>query len=67
MPATTEDIVAMRQEIWELLRRQMAILNSPEGLSDGKLMECYERQARVQELREKLQGDHDPATGSLAA
>jgi len=50
-----EDIAAVRQEILELLRQQMEALDSPLGLTDARLSECYERQARVQELREKLQ------------
>ena len=50
-----EDIAAVRQEILDLLRQQMEALDSPLGLTDARLSECYERQARVQELREKLQ------------
>jgi len=38
-----------------LLRQQMEALDSPLGLTSARLTECYERQARVQELREKLQ------------
>ena len=55
MQSQAEEIVAVRQEILELLRRQMEALDSPLGLTDDRLIECYERQARVQELREKLQ------------
>ena len=55
MQSQAEEIVAVRQEILELLRRQMEALDSPLGLTDARLTECYERQARVQELREKLQ------------
>ncbi|MGD1023634.1 MAG: hypothetical protein ABR880_12685 [Candidatus Sulfotelmatobacter sp.] len=55
MQSETEDLVALRREIMDLLRQQMEALNSPLGLTDEKLRECYERQARVQELRQKLQ------------
>src|SRR6266853_6802712 len=50
-----EELVAMRQEIMQLLCQQLDALDSPLGLSDARLRECYERQARVQELREKMQ------------
>lgn len=46
---------AVRREILRLLDQQMEALNSPLGLSDAQLSECYHRQTRVQELREKLQ------------
>ncbi|MGA8436611.1 MAG: hypothetical protein WB762_04675 [Candidatus Sulfotelmatobacter sp.] len=39
-------------------------MNSPLGLTDEKLRECGERQARVQELREKLQ-DNATATATV--
>jgi hypothetical protein len=55
MPSPAEDIVAVRQEMLNLLRQQMDALDSPEGLTDSRLMECYNRQARVQELRDKLE------------
>ena len=55
MQSQAEEIVAVRQEILELLRQQMEALDSPLGLTDARLTECYERQARVHELREKLQ------------
>ena len=55
MQTGAEQIGAVRQEILELLRQQMEALDSPLGLTDARLSECYERQARVQELREKLQ------------
>jgi len=51
----SEDLAALRQEIVYLLRQQMEALDSPLGLTDARLSECYERQARVHELREKLQ------------
>lgn len=54
-----EDIAAVRREILDLLRQQMEALDSPLGLSDARLTECYERQARVQELRDKLQAAPD--------
>ena len=55
MQAGTEEMVAVRQEILDLLRQQMEALDSPLGLTDARLSECYARQTRVQELREKLQ------------
>jgi len=55
MQLETDATVGVRREILDLLRQQMDALNSPLGLTDEKLRECYERQARVQELREKLQ------------
>jgi lipopolysaccharide biosynthesis regulator YciM len=55
MPSPAKDIVAVRQEMLNLLRQQMEALDSPEGMTDSQLMECYHRQARVQELRDRLQ------------
>ena len=55
MPWQAEDIVAVRREMLDLLRQQMESLDSPGGLTDSQLIECYNRQGRVQELREKLQ------------
>ncbi len=55
MRSEPEDLVAVRREMMDLLRQQVEALNSPLGLTDEKLRECYERQARVQELREKLE------------
>ena len=55
MPWQGEDIVAVRREMLDLLRQQMESLDSPGGLTDSQLIECYNRQGRVQELREKLQ------------
>ena len=55
MPWQAEDIVAVRREMLDLLRQQMECLDSPGGLTDSQLIECYNRQGRVQELREKLQ------------
>lgn len=46
----------LREEMLRLLRTQMEVLETPAGLSDVQLIECYERQTRVQELREKLRG-----------
>jgi hypothetical protein len=60
MQASQEDMVAVRQEILDLLRMQMDILDSPQGLTDSQLSECYARQTRVQELREKLQAASSP-------
>ncbi len=55
MRSEPEDLVAVRREMMDLLRQQVEALNSPLGLTDEKLRECHERQARVQELREKLE------------
>jgi hypothetical protein len=56
MHSTVEDnLMAFRQEILDLLRQQLDVLNSPLGLTDDQLRECYLRQTRVQELREQLQ------------
>lgn len=55
MPAEIEDLVAARQEIWDLLRQQVETLGSSQELTDRQLIECYNRQLRVQELREKLE------------
>jgi hypothetical protein len=55
MPWQDENIVAVRGEMVDLLRQQMESLDSPGGLTDSQLIECYNRQGRVQELREKLQ------------
>jgi hypothetical protein len=55
-----EDMIAVRREILDLLRQQMEALDSPLGLSDSQLIECYARQTRVQELREKLQAASSP-------
>lgn len=49
------DAAAIRREMMALLRQQLEALDSPGGLTDARLMECYERQHRVQMLREKLQ------------
>jgi hypothetical protein len=55
MPARVEEIAAVRQQIINLLRAQMEALDSPLGLTDDRLSECYRRHERVQELRERLQ------------
>lgn len=55
MRAGLEDLEALRQEILALLRQQMEALDSPDGLTDDQLRDCYLRQNRVQELREMLQ------------
>jgi hypothetical protein len=55
MPAKTEEVMAVRQEMWSLLREQLEDLNSPNGLTDDQLLNCYYRQTRVLELREKLE------------
>lgn len=50
-----EEMNAIRQQIMRLLQQQMEALDSPLGLTDQRLSECYARQARVQVLRERLQ------------
>ena len=55
MQEQTAEIAALRAEIMKLLHQQLEALDSPEGLTDTKLMECYDRQGRVQALREQLQ------------
>jgi len=54
MQSETEDMLAVRREILDLLREQMEALDSPLGLTDEQLKQCYDRQTRVQDLREKL-------------
>jgi hypothetical protein len=55
MQTGAEEMTAVRKLIMHLLRQQMEALDSPLGLTDERLTECYERQAQVQELRERLQ------------
>jgi hypothetical protein len=55
MQSGSEDMMAVRKQIVHLLHQQMEALDSPLGLTDERLTECYERQARVQELRDRLQ------------
>jgi hypothetical protein len=55
MQPRAEDMMAVRKQIVHLLHQQMEALDSPQGLTDERLTECYERQAQVQELRERLQ------------
>ena len=59
MPQRTREMVAVREQMMHLLNLQIEALDSPLGLNDARLTECYERQARVQELREKLQALSD--------
>lgn len=54
MPSDLDEIGAVRREIWNLLKLQMETLGSPE-LTDRQIIECYNRQIRVLELREKLE------------
>jgi hypothetical protein len=60
MELENTEVMAVRAEITSLLRQQLEALDSPDGLTDSKLMECYDRQSRVQELREELQGLSTP-------
>jgi hypothetical protein len=55
MPSELEEIGAVRREIWSLLKLQMETLGSSEELTDRQIIECYSRQIRVLELREKLE------------
>jgi len=55
MPAELGEIEAIRREIWKLLQLQMETLSSAQELSDRQIIECYNRQIRVLELREKLE------------
>jgi hypothetical protein len=61
MPQGTGEMVAVREQIMHLLHLQIEALDSPLELTDARLTECYERQARVQELRERLQALSDTA------
>lgn len=49
------EIGAVRREIWNLLKLQMETLGSAQELTDRQIIECYDRQIRVLELREKLE------------
>lgn len=55
MPSELEEIGAVRREIWNLLKLQMETLGSAQELTDRQVIECYNRQIRVLELREKLE------------
>jgi hypothetical protein len=55
MQPQAEDIVAVRGEMLDLLRQQMEVLDSAPELTDSQLRECYDRQGRVQQLREKFE------------
>jgi hypothetical protein len=55
MPSQLDDMVAVRREILGLLHQQMAVLNSAPELTDDQLIECYNRQGLLQQLRDKLQ------------
>jgi hypothetical protein len=59
--ARDEDIVAVRKKMFRLLCRQMEVLNSS-SLTDGQLRECYNRQERVQKVRERLEDMLNQAT-----
>jgi hypothetical protein len=67
MQPEREDRVAVRREMMDLLRQQVEALDSPLGLTDEKLRECYERQARVQALRDKLQAGMDTTAEEIPA
>lgn len=48
------DADSIRQEMLDLLRQQIEVLNSSSGPTDDQLRECYLRQFRLQELRDQL-------------
>ena len=60
MHAGFEDLEAVRQEMLALLSQQMNALDSPQGLTHDQLRECYVRQTRVLELRDRLQAASNP-------
>lgn len=53
MPASL-DADSIRQEMLDLLRQQIEVLNSSSGPTDDQLRECYLRQFRLQALRDQL-------------
>jgi hypothetical protein len=55
MASELEEIGSVRREIWNLLKLQMETLGLAQELSDRQIIECYNRQIRVLELREKLE------------
>lgn len=55
MQSQVEGATGIRREMMNLLRQQVKILDSSRELSDIQLRECYDRQSRVQALREELQ------------
>jgi|HubBroStandDraft_6_1064221.scaffolds.fasta_scaffold00557_19 hypothetical protein len=59
MQPQLDEMAVLRQEIVNLLCQQMKDLDSPFQLTDAQLKECYSRQVRVQELRERLQAASD--------
>jgi hypothetical protein len=61
------DLLEARREMIDLLRQQMEVLDSLAELSDSQLRECYNRQCRVQELRETLQTASDAELESNCA
>jgi hypothetical protein len=73
MQVQTDGMLDVRQEMIELLRQQMSVLESGDDLSDAQLRECYERQGRVQQLREKLEmasnfnGEQSETWGQIAS
>ena len=60
MPSQDEVIVAVRREMLDLLRQQIQVLTSGLELTDSQLRECYDRQCRVQELRDTLEASLRP-------
>jgi hypothetical protein len=66
MPAGFGDNGAVRREIWNLLQLQMETLSSAQELTDQQIVECYNRQIRVQELREKLEMCNSDSRGEFA-
>lgn len=55
MPSKAEDIAIVREDMLKLLSLQMDALGSPLGLTDCQIKECCDRQARVLQMREKIE------------
>ena len=54
METSLNEMAAVREAILYLLRQQVEALNSP-LLTDAQLRDCYERQKRLQDLRDRMQ------------
>jgi hypothetical protein len=62
-----DEIGAVRREMWKLLQQQIETLQSAQELTDRQIIQCYERQMRVQELREKLEDCNSRSQESVSA
>jgi hypothetical protein len=65
MQSETEDMLAVRREMLDLLREQMEALDSPLGLTDEQLKQCYDRQARTGLAREASQRECKRGGGAV--